>query len=147
MAAGLTLPKPAYASFADAFVAEVARHADDVELQAVVETDGELAVEDFQLELAEELRFAAPWGQHFPEPVFDGRFQVVSQRLVGGKHLKMVLSLPHHATLLDAIAFNIDPTCWPDESVKMVEIAYRLDVNEYRGKRSLQLMIEHLAAS
>ena len=147
MAAGLTLPKSVYPVFASAFLAEVERHAEDVELQAVVETDGELAAEDFELALATELRFAGPWGQRFPEPVFDGRFQVVSQRLVGGKHLKMVLSLPGHSTLLDAIAFNIDPRQWPDDAVSEIEIAYRLDVNEFRGKRSLQLMIEHLVAA
>ena len=147
MAAGLTLPKSVYPVFAAAFLAEVERHAEDVELQAVVETDGELAVEDFELGLATELRFAGPWGQRFPEPVFDGRFEVVSQRLVGGKHLKMVLSLPGHSTLLDAIAFNINPRQWPDDAVSEIEIAYRLDVNEFRGKRSLQLMIEHLVAA
>ncbi len=146
MAAGLTLPKSVYPVFAAAFLAEVERHAEDVELQAVVETDGELAVEDFELGLATELRFAGPWGQRFPEPIFDGRFQVVSQRLVGGKHLKMVLSLPGHSALLDAIAFNIDPRQWPDDAVSEIEIAYRLDVNEFRGQRSLQLMIEHLVA-
>jgi single-stranded-DNA-specific exonuclease len=127
-------------------VAEVERHAQDVHLQAVLESDGELAAEDFQLALATQLRFAGPWGQHFPEPMFDGRFTVVSQRLVGEKHLKLVLSPVGSDTLLDAIAFNIDPGVWPDPSVHEVEIAYRLDVNEFRGQRSVQLMVEHLVA-
>ena len=91
MAAGMTLPREAYEDFSAAFVEEVARHARDVHLQAVIESDGELAASDFQLDLATELRFAGPWGQHFPEPVFDGYFQVVSQRLVGEKHLKLSL--------------------------------------------------------
>lgn len=146
MAAGLTLPRAAYDEFAAAFVAEVERHAQDVHLQAVIESDGELAAEDFQLALATQLRFAGPWGQHFPEPVFDGRFTVVSQRLVGEKHLKMVLSPASGDTLLDAIAFNIDPRVWPDLSVNEIEIAYRLDVNEFRGQRSVQLVVEQLAA-
>ena len=146
MAAGLTLPREAYDEFATAFVAEVERHAQDVHLQAVIESDGELAVEDFQLALATQLRFAGPWGQHFPEPVFDGRFTVVSQRLVGEKHLKLVLSPAGSDTLLDAIAFNIDPRVWPDLSVNAIEIAYRLDVNEFRGQRSVQLMVEQLVA-
>lgn len=145
MAAGLTLPKAAYEKFADAFVEEVDRHARDVQLQAVIESDGELSPEDFQLELATELRFAGPWGQHFPEPVFDGHFRVVSQRLVGEKHLKLVLSPPGSDLLVDAIAFNVDLECWPDPSREQVEIAYRLDVNEFRGQRSVQLMVEHLA--
>jgi single-stranded-DNA-specific exonuclease len=144
MAAGLTLPKAAYADFAVAFVAEVARHADDVHLQAVLESDGELTSDDYHLDLATELRFAGPWGQHFPEPMFDGRFAVVSQRLVGEKHLKLVLTPAGSKTLLDAIAFNVDLDIWPDPSVEQVEIAYRLDVNEFRGQRSVQLMVEHL---
>jgi single-stranded-DNA-specific exonuclease len=144
MAAGLTLPRDSYDTFAAAFVEEVERHAQDVQLQAVIESDGELAADDFQLALAGALRFAGPWGQHFPEPVFDGRFAVVSQRLVGEKHLKLVLTPVGSGTLLDAIAFNIDTQAWPDETVAEVEMAYRLDVNEFRGQRSLQLVVEQL---
>jgi single-stranded-DNA-specific exonuclease len=144
MAAGLTIGRDHYPQFARAFVEEVGRHAEDVHLQAVIESDGELNPEDFQLELATALRFAGPWGQHFPEPVFDGQFRVVSQRLVGEKHLKLVLSPPGGGQLLDAIAFNIDLDRWPDEQVGEVELAYRLDVNEFRGQRSVQLMVEHI---
>ncbi|MEH6635724.1 MAG: single-stranded-DNA-specific exonuclease RecJ [Halioglobus sp.] len=144
MAAGMTLPLAAYEDFSVAFVEEVARHAQDVHLQAVIESDGELAASDIQLELATELRFAGPWGQHFPEPLFDGQFQIISQRLVGEKHLKMVLSLQGSHTLLDAIAFNVDLDIWPNQALQRVEIAYRLDVNEFRGQRSVQLLVEHL---
>ena len=144
MAAGLSLARADYERFAEAFVAEVERHAEDVQLQAVIESDGELVESDFALELAEQLRFAGPWGQHFPEPVFDGRFQVVSQRLVAEKHLKLVLFPASGSVLLDAIAFNIDPEVWPDQTVEQVQIAYRLDVNDYRGQRSLQLLVEHI---
>jgi single-stranded-DNA-specific exonuclease len=127
-------------------VLEVARHARDVNLQAIIESDGELNPEDFELNLATELRFAGPWGQHFPEPVFDGRFSIVSQRLVGEKHLKLVLTPEGGDTLLDAIAFNVDLNVWPNQSIAQVEIAYRLDVNEFRGRRSVQLMVEQLVA-
>ena len=144
MAAGLSLATQDYEAFSRAFVEEVARHAEDVELQAVLDSDGELAEADFQLELATALRFAGPWGQHFPEPVFDGVFQIVSQRLVGEKHLKLVLFPASGSVLLDAIAFNVDRAVWPDPSIAQVEIAYRLDVNEYRGQRSVQLMVEHI---
>ena len=144
MAAGLSLATQDYEAFSRAFVEEVARHAEDVELQAVLDSDGELAEADFQLELATALRFAGPWGQHFPEPVFDGVFQIVSQRLVGEKHLKLVLFPTSGSVLLDAIAFNVDRAVWPDPSIAQVEIAYRLDVNEYRGQRSVQLMVEHI---
>lgn len=144
MAAGLSLARQDYEAFSRAFVEEVARHAEDVELQAVLDSDGELAEAEFQLELATALRFAGPWGQHFPEPVFDGVFQIVSQRLVGEKHLKLVLFPTSGSVLLDAIAFNVDRAVWPDPSIAQVEIAYRLDVNEYRGQRSVQLMVEHI---
>ncbi len=144
MAAGLTLPAANYEEFAAAFVAEVALHALDVQLQALIESDGELLPADLHLALATELRFAGPWGQHFPEPVFDGRFAVVSQRLVGEKHLKLVLSPTGGNSLTDAIAFNVDLAVWPNPAIEHVEIAYRLDINEFRGQRSLQLMVEHL---
>ena len=144
MAAGLTLPRVGYEEFAEAFVQEVERHAEDVHLQAIIESDGELASSELQLERANELRYAGPWGQHFPEPIFDGHFDIVSQRLVGEKHLKLVLKPVGGDTLLDGIAFNIDLGVWPDQSIGRVEIAYRLDVNEFRGKRSLQLMVEQL---
>lgn len=144
MAAGLSIPRDAYEDFRLAFVSEVERHAEDVHLQAVVESDGELLPGEFQLDLASELRFAGPWGQHFPEPVFDGRFDIVHQRLVGEKHLKLVLSPEGDQQLIDAIAFNVDLDVWPAESVHQVDVAYRLDVNEYRGKRSVQLMVEYL---
>jgi len=144
MAAGLSLDKQDYQAFSEAFVEEVGRHADDIKLQAVIESDGELAEHELQLALAQQLRFAGPWGQHFPEPVFDGRFVLLNQRLVGEKHLKMVLSPPGCELALDAIAFNVDLDTWPDHGCKEVEIAYRLDVNEFRGRSSLQLMVEHL---
>jgi len=144
MAAGLSLAQDDYEAFADAFRAEVGRHARDLELQAVIETDGALAPADLALELAEQLRVAGPWGQHFPEPVFDGRFRILNQRLVGEKHLKLVLQPEGSEFAVDAIAFNVDLDRWPDPAVTNVEIAYRLDVNEFRGRRSLQLVIEHL---
>jgi len=144
MAAGLSMAQARYAEFSAAFVEEVGRHADAVDLQAVVESDGVLSAPDFELENASVLRFGGPWGQHFPEPVFDGRFRIVSQRLVGEKHLKLVLSQAGSDACLDAIAFNIDPRQWPNEGVEHIEAAYRLDVNEFRGQRTLQLMIEFL---
>jgi single-stranded-DNA-specific exonuclease len=145
MAAGLSMEKNAYEKFAAAFVAEVALHVEDVNLQASIESDGELEERFLALDLANELRFAGPWGQHFPEPIFDGHFSVVQQRIVGEKHLKLVLSLPGSDQLLDAIAFNVNTEVWPDESIETVKLAYRLDVNEFRGKRSLQLMVDNIA--
>ncbi|MGB1141925.1 MAG: DHHA1 domain-containing protein, partial [Halioglobus sp.] len=144
MAAGLTLPRARYEEFAAAFVDEVGRHAQDVNLQAVIDSDGALEDADFDLGVASALRFAGPWGQHFPEPVFDGCFDVVSQRIVGEKHLKLTVRQGDTGTLLDAIAFNVDLDTWPDESIRRAEMAYRLDVNEFRGRQSVQLMVEQI---
>ncbi len=146
MAAGLSLPLTELDRFSAALEEEVARHAEDVNLQATVETDGELEPAQLRLELATELRFAGPWGQHFPEPLFDGVFDIVSQRLVGEKHLKLVVAPPGQELLLDAIAFNIDLERWPDQEQRRVRLVYRLDVNDYRGQQSLQLMVEQMQA-
>jgi len=145
MAAGLSLQRASLEDFSDAFEKQVSAHLDAVELQAVVESDGELACSELGLGLASTLRYAAPWGQHFPEPVFDGEFQLVHQRIVGERHLKLVLSHNDDPnTLLDAIAFNVDLDSWPDHSAERVRVAYRMDCNYYRGEEKLQLMVEHL---
>ena len=145
MAAGLSLPQENYGAFAAAFDAEVRRqlHADD--LTGRLLSDGRLSVTEFNLELAKALRHAGPWGQHFPEPLFHGVFQIVQQRLVGEKHLKLVLKTECGGQTLDGIAFNIDRELWPNPTVRWVEVAYKLDVNEFRGNETVQLMIAHLA--
>ena len=143
MAAGLQLPRQHFDAFREAFDAEVSQHLSDDDLQSKVVSDGELTPEDLSLPVAELLREAGPWGQGFPEPLFDSCFEVVSQRVVGEKHLKLSLRLPGAAKTLDAIAFNSvrdgKPPAWA-----RIRAAYRLDVNEYQGYRSLQLIIEHL---
>lgn len=146
MAAGLSLPQEHYGAFAAAFDAEVRRQLSEDDLTGRLLSDGTLSVEEFHLDLAKALRHAGPWGQHFPEPLFHGVFQVVQQRLVGEKHLKLVLKSECGSVELDGIAFNIDRELWPNASVRWVEVAYKLDVNEFRGRESVQLMIAHLAA-
>jgi single-stranded-DNA-specific exonuclease len=146
MAAGLSLPQEHFGAFAAAFDAEVRRQLVEDDLTGRLLSDGSLAVEEFHLELARTLRHAGPWGQHFPEPLFHGVFQIVQQRLVGDRHLKLVLKTECGGQTLDAIAFNIDREQWPNPTVRWVEVAYKLDVNEYRGKESVQLMVAHLAA-
>ena len=108
-------------------------------------SDGELAASQLTLELALALRDGGPWGQHFPEPLFDGEFLLLQQRLVGERHLKMVVADPAQPGLaIDAIAFGIDTRSWPDPAVQRVRLAYRLDVNEWRGRQSVQLLVEYL---
>jgi single-stranded-DNA-specific exonuclease len=145
MAAGLSLPQEHYGAFAAAFDAEVRRQLNEDDLTGRLLSDGQLGVEEFHLELAKALRHAGPWGQHFPEPLFHGVFQIVQQRLVGDKHLKLVLKTECGGQTLDGIAFNIDREVWPNPNVRWVELAYKLDVNEYQGRESVQLMVAHIA--
>lgn len=144
MAAGLSLPESNLSRFIDAFQQAAAGQLDNDILQQKVLSDGELDVEAFTLQTAELLRQAGPWGQGFPAPLFDGEFTLIDQRLVGGSHLKMVVTPDEGQTLLDAIAFNIDPAVWPDPTRRQVRLVYRLDVNEFRGQQQLQLLVEYL---
>lgn len=144
MAAGLSLPQAHFSTFATAFDAEVRRQLCEDDLTGRLLTDGQLGIEEFHLELARALRNAGPWGQHFPEPMFHGTFQLVEQRLVGERHLKMVVRSECGSLSLDGIAFNIDRTLWPNPTVRWANIAYKLDVNEFRGRESLQLLVAHI---
>jgi len=144
MAAGLTLPQENFSLFAEAFDAEVRRQLREEDLTGRMLTDGTLAVEEFHLELARALRHAGPWGQHFPEPLFHGVFQLVEQRVVGERHLKVVLKSECGSVKLDGIAFGVDRDIWPNPTIQWVELAYKLDVNEFRGNETVQLMIAHI---
>ena len=144
MAAGLTLPEANFPLFAEAFDVEVRRQLREEDLTGRLLSDGTLAVEEFHLELARALRHAGPWGQHFPEPLFHGVFQLVEQRVVGERHLKVVLKTECGSVKLDGIAFGVDREVWPNPTVRWVELAYKMDVNEFRGNETVQLMIAHI---
>ncbi|NRN27187.1 single-stranded-DNA-specific exonuclease RecJ [Photorhabdus heterorhabditis] len=144
MAAGLSLEQDKFEQFQHHFSALMADWLDVSQLEGVIWSDGELAIGELTLEMAEMLRDGGPWGQAFPEPVFDGKFKLHQQRIVGERHLKVIVEPLNGGPMLDGIAFNIDPTCWPDNSVREVELAYKLDVNEFRGNRDVQLLIQHL---
>lgn len=143
MAAGLSLPRRHFDDFRLAFDALVSELLDPADLTGVVHSDGEIRTQDLSLELAELLRAGGPWGQGFPEPTFDGGFAIAARRVVGERHLKLVLQPAAGGMALDAIAFNADLDAWPAEGAQ-VRLAYRLDVNEYQGRRSAQLVVEHL---
>lgn len=145
MAAGMSLTRENFPAFAAAFDEEVRRQLTEENLSALVLSDGELATQDFNLTLAQQLRESGPWGQHFPEPIFDGEFFLIQQRILGEKHLKMTLGVDAQGQqLVDAIAFNVDPKLWPNNQAKKVKVAYRLDVNEFRGNKTLQLMVDYI---
>jgi len=143
MAAGLSLRRSDFDVFSREFDREVGRRIDSESLRGVIRSDGHLAVDDFDMELAELLRNAGPWGQGFPEPMFDGLFFVVQRRVVAEKHVKLVLRPVEGGDIVDAIAFN---QAERDTGAARIHAAFRLDINEYRGRRSLQLLIEHFRA-
>lgn len=143
MAAGLTLPADHLAAFRLAFDAAVKAAATPEHFEPVLLSDGELPADCFSEAFVEVLREAGPWGQGFPEPLFHGEFVCLEQRLLKEKHLKMSVCHPSSNRVFDAIAFNVDRERWPNES-RRVRLAYRLDVNEWRGSRSLQLLVEYL---
>jgi single-stranded-DNA-specific exonuclease len=144
MAAGLSLEEARFDEFQRYFGELVTEWLDPALLQGEIVSDGLLNPNEMTLETAEMLRDAGPWGQMFPEPLFDGEFRLLQQRLVGERHLKVMVEPVGGGPLLDGIAFNVDTSCWPDNGVRTVNIAYKLDVNEYRGNRSVQLIIDHL---
>lgn len=144
MAAGLTIKEKDFTQFQKAFADEVATKLTEDDLQHIILSDGELPEYDFNLQLAEKLRYLEPWGQHFPEPVFDGEFQIHNQRIVGQNHLKLLLGIPNSERMIDAIAFNVDMNIWPNYHCQTIFAVYKLDINEYRGRQDLQLIIDYL---
>ena len=141
MAAGLSLERARFDEFRAAFDTEVRRHLSAGDLRGVISSDGLLEPADIGLTLARELRGAGPWGQGFPEPVFDGEFEVMSSRVVGESHLKLSLRAGKGAEPVDAIAFNA-LEYWPEDA-KVVRLAYKLDVNRFRGRETAQLVVEY----
>ncbi|MDE2257562.1 MAG: single-stranded-DNA-specific exonuclease RecJ, partial [Xanthomonadaceae bacterium] len=141
MAAGLSLNLADLATFGAAFDAVARSRLQPEMLDAVLLTDGELDASDFTLDLAQLLRYAGPWGQIFPEPVFEGEFAVESWKVVGERHLKLKLRHPGIANALDAIAFN---NYAGEAPPARLHAAFQLDVNEWNGRQSLQLLIRHL---
>jgi len=141
MAAGLSIRTEDLGPFRDAFDALLKSWLDPADLEGVLLSDGHLEPSELGLDLARALRDGGPWGQGFPEPVFDGRFQVLSRRVVGERHLKLSVRDERGGHALDAIAFNRSDEDWPPEQDR-VHLAYRLDVNEYRAVESAQLVVE-----
>jgi len=141
MAAGLTLMKKDLEKFTQAFDRVVTDLLDADALQQILYSDGELSQSDINLNMAEILQNAGPWGQGFPEPQFEGRFDIVQRRIVGEHHLKLILKAGKQT--IDAIAFRTTDVDWP-EHVDQVDVVYKLDVNEFNGRRSTQFIIDYI---
>lgn len=147
MAAGLSIRLDSLEAFRRAFIAEVEKHLDLSQCEGELLTDGSLQASEFNLATAQLIQDAGPWGQQFPEPVFDNVFEILEQRLVGQKHLKLTLVIPDSSVQVDAIAFHVDTLLWPNHRARHLHAAYKLDMNYYQGKTRLQLMILAMEAS
>ena len=149
MAAGLSLREEHLAAFRSAFAEEIAARADRELLTGVIYSDGALSPAELCIDTAQALRSAGPWGQGFPEPIFDGQFEVLEARIVGDKHLKLRLQLPQGSEAIDAIAFGyLGGAAMGNADViggAAIRLAYRLEVNEYRGAARVQLNCQHLS--
>lgn len=143
MAAGLTVAAEQFETFKQAFEKIIIETITEEQRTCTIMTDGALDAALLNLDFAQLLKSSGPWGQAFPEPVFEGRFRMVSQRLVGEKHLKVMLQ--HESGMaVDGIYFNCDLSLWPNGSVSHVHVAYTLDINEFRGQVNIQLLIKEI---
>ena len=147
MAAGMTIKELDFEAFKQAFDQELRRFVTAEDLNGSLYTDGELTPDEITFELANVIQEAGPWGQGFPEPQFDGEFELVESRIVGEKHLKLQLRAQSQSggqgKIIDAIAFNFTGKAWSTKPER-VHTVYRLGINEFRGRRQLQLTIENI---
>ena len=142
MAAGLSLKMHDYPPFALAFDEMVSKRLASVDLEQKILSDGELTEQEMTIEIADLLQNSATWGQEFPEPLFDGVFDVIQSRIVGQRHLKLVLRKPVGDLVIDAIAFFVDrPEHWL--GLRQIKAVYKLDINEFRGNRTVQFIVQY----
>lgn len=149
MAAGLTLRAAALARFQQAFAEEVGRRLTPEQMQGVLETDGELAPAELSLETARAIESGGPWGQGFPEPVFDGQFAVADSRVVGERHLKLWLRPDPAAQPVEAIAFGHfdDLAAVRPASGSRLQVAYRLQPTRYGGSERVEMLAEYVQSA
>lgn len=146
MAAGLSIRTEKFELFRQLFNHQVSLLLDEKDLTMVRQTDGSVPPDFMTIDFSLLIKYAGPWGQAFPEPLFDDVFSVDNWSIVGKKHLKMRLKQIDHQRVYNAIAFNMDESVLPAGDIP-VRVVYRLDVNEFRGNRSLQLIVNHIEAA
>ena len=137
MAAGLSIKQVDFAQFQSAFESVARELLTEADLQAVIETDGSLDVHDMSLQTSWMLG-SVVWGQGFAQPVFNDDFKVISQRILGEKHSKLILE--KDTKRFDAIYFN-----YAENLPKNISAVYALEANEYKGLQTLQLQIKYIA--
>ena len=141
MAAGLTIAESALEEFKKVAAEQMRRLYPAADFSGAIVTDGPLPEKALNLGFARSLRDAGPWGSAFPEPLWSGDFSVVEQRTVGQNHLKLRVRPADGGSIIDAIAFNQAGDVYRG----VVQLAYKLDVNEFRGIENPQLVVEQIA--
>lgn len=144
MAAGLTLQEKDFVRFRQAFETVAGERLTEELLCTVILTDGSLSESELNLSTAELLCNSGPWGQHFPEPLFDDLFHIKEQKLLKNRYLKLTLTHPQSNKPVDAIFFNPDTKLWPNDNIKLARVVYQLDINEFRNKKKIQILVRHL---
>ncbi len=144
MAAGLSIKREKFMEFSNIFAAVVKSQLSIEAMRGEILSDGALAAQEISIGFAELLQNAGPWGQAFPEPIFDDQFEIIEQQLVAGKHLRLVLRHPEGEQVFTAIKFNVELTHWPNNNCRYVHAAYKLDINEFNDFKNIQLLIEYL---
>jgi single-stranded-DNA-specific exonuclease len=143
MAAGLSIKISDLPPFSLAFNEIMEKSLEGLDVDQKIYTDGELTEQQFTIEFAQLLQSFGPWGQEFPEPVFEGVFDVIQSRIVGKQHLKLVLRQPFGDLLIDAIAFFVEqPENWL--GIRQIKSVYKLDINEYQGARNIQFILQYI---
>jgi len=143
MAAGLSIKREYFPLFQQAFNEVVSNAFDGQSPTEVLYTDGALDSSDMTLQVAELLKSVQPWGQGFPTPCFDSKVMIISQRIVGKNHLKLVLQPEGTNIQFDAICFNVDLAIWPNQSPQ-ARVVYQLDINDFRSQQSVQWMVQYI---
>ena len=142
MAAGMSIKQKHFQAFAEAFHDAIETHLDGEQIKDEIITDAGLDSSDLSLTFGYQLRQAGPWGQGFPEPLFDDEFEVINSRIVGENHLKLVVQKDD--VCVDAIFFRC-----PEELIAQpgdkIQLVYKLDINEFRGNETVQLLVEQLS--
>ncbi|MCJ8314951.1 MAG: single-stranded-DNA-specific exonuclease RecJ [Saccharospirillaceae bacterium] len=143
MAAGLSIKREHFELFQQAFNEVVSNAFDGQSPTEVLYTDGKLDSSEMTLQVAELLKSIQPWGQGFPSPSFDSQVSIISQRIVGKNHLKLVLQPDGTKMQFDAICFNVDLNIWPNQSPR-ANVVYQLDINDFRSQQSVQWMVQYI---
>lgn len=145
MAAGISLLNEIqYKKFSKYFDKLATQYINNTMLKNIIWSDGELQPIEFSLHIAELLRNSGPWGQSFPEPIFNGRFKLQKQYIISDKHLKVIVIPINGGPIINGIFFNADMNFWPNNKIYIIDMVFKLNINQFANNEVIQLLIEHI---